>query len=372
MVESGLRAAGCRTGLFTSPHLVEPTERIQVEGVAVSAAEFVWAFEEVHRVAGELHAAGQIDAHPSYFETVTAMGLLLFRRRRTDFVVLETGMGGRLDATNVVTPVLSVITPIDFDHEKFLGETIPQIAFEKAGIIKPGIPLVVSIQRPEAREVLEAKARESSSRLIDAAKWSLEDIQVGAYGSSFRARRDDATLGIDCPLLGAHQVENALTAITALEFLGLSAENIQAGIRKVQWPGRLELVRKRPDVFLDGAHNPAGAEALAKYIRQFHAGRKIWMVFAAMRDKDLHRIGGHLFPLASELIFTMPEQYRAFTGEELREKTGEHRAFIAKDAKEAVARVAQADPSDAVFFTGSLYLVGEARPLLRSQTGFGT
>lgn len=364
LIESSLRTAGVRTGLYTSPHLVEPTERVRICGQPVSAADFAWAFDEVHRAAERLLAAGQIDMHPTYFETVTAMAYVLFRRHAAEMVVLETGMGGRLDATNVVNPELAVITPIDFDHEKFLGNTIPQIAFEKAGIIKSGRPVVTARQHAEAMQVLEARASQVAAPLIRAAGWRVDHLELHAYGSRFHAIGPAGEMRVDLPLIGAHQVENALTAIAALVELGLDASAIRSGIATTEWPGRLERIRRSPDIFLDGAHNPAGARALAGYIRHAHHGRRIWMVFGAMRDKDLHVIGHSLFPLASELIFTAPNQARAFQPEEIREITGERRARAVPSVKDALEAAAEAGPDDAVFITGSLYLVGEARALL--------
>jgi dihydrofolate synthase/folylpolyglutamate synthase len=313
--------------------------------------------------------------HPTYFETITAMALHLFREKRAEVVVLETGMGGRLDATNVVTPLLSIITPIDFDHEKYLGTTIPEIAFEKAGILKPGRPAVLSRQWPEALEVLERRALETDSAVTRATDWQARDLRIHAFGSKFLATNGfPATNGatqfpVDCPLIGEHQVDNALTAITALsvlaagggEFEALSPENIHNGIASTRWPGRLELVRTAPGIFLDGAHNPAGARALGAYIRRFHADKRIWMVFGAMGDKDIHVIGPELFPLAHELIFTTPNQSRAFRAAEIREISGEARAQIIDLPLEALQFVLKAPPGDVVFITGSLYLVGEIR-----------
>lgn len=366
MIERALREAGAKTGLYTSPHLVEPTERVRINGEPVSAADFAQAFQEVHETAERLAARGAIDSHPTYFETVTAMAYVLFRRHGVERVVLETGMGGRLDATNVVDPELSVITPIDFDHEKFLGDTIPQIAFEKAGILKPGRPAVVSRQHPEAMQVLESRAAETRSELHRASGWRVDHLELDAYGSRFRAAGPGVSMEVDLPLIGAHQVENALTAIAALHRLGLPAETIRRGIAATVWPGRLERVRQSPDLFLDGAHNAAGARALAGYIRHAHAGRRVWMIFGAMRDKDLHVIGRSLFHLASELIFTTPGQARAFRAEEIQALSGESRARVIASVQDALRAVQEAAPGDAIFITGSLYLVGEARALLMS------
>jgi len=341
-------------------------------GEPVTQAEFTAAFDTVHALAEKLIATGAIDMHPTYFETITAMAFHLFREKHAEVVVLETGMGGRLDATNVVDPLASVITAIDFDHEKYLGSTIPEIAFEKAGILKPGRPAVFSRQRPEALEVLERRAAELGSPVAHATDWEARELAIDALGSHFLAVHDAQQVPVDCPLVGEHQVDNTLTAIAALqvlaaaggEFARLTPAVIHDGIAATRWPGRIERVRTAPDVFLDGAHNPSGVRALAAYIRRFHAGKRIWMVFGAMRDKDLRVMGPELFPLAQELIFTTPHQARAFHAEEIREISGETRARVVDAPADALALALQAPPEDVVFITGSLYLVGEIRALL--------
>ena len=363
MIERTLRIAGVRTGLFVSPHLVEPTERIRVAGQPVTAAEFAAAFDLVHTTSERLVAAGAIDMHPTYFETITAMAFCLFREQRAGIVVLETGMGGRLDATNVVDPLLSVITPIDFDHEKYLGSSIPQIAFEKAGILKPRRPAVFARQRPEALEVLERRAQATGSPVTRVTDWELRGLAIGARGNRFTALNGAAQVRVDCPLIGEHQVDNALTAVAALHVLEVPPAAMEAGIGATQWPGRLERIRSAPDVYLDGAHNPAGAAALAAYIRRFHTGRRVWMIFGAMRDKDLRVIGPELFPLAQELIFTTVSQTRAYRAAEIREISGETRARVVDAPAEALRLALEAPPEDVVFITGSLYLVGEIRGL---------
>jgi dihydrofolate synthase / folylpolyglutamate synthase len=368
-IERVLRQAGFRTGLYVSPHLVEPTERVRICGEPVTPEEFTAAFESVHSAAERLIASGGIDMHPTYFETMTAMAFHLFRERGTEVVVLETGMGGRLDATNVVTPLISVITPIDLDHEKYLGSTIPEIAYEKAGILKPGRPAVFSRQRPEALEVLDRRALEMGTPVTHATDWQARDLRIHAFGSKFLATNGATQLPVDCPLIGEHQVDNALTALASLsvlaavdeEFARITPETIHNGIASTRWPGRLELVRTAPGVFLDGAHNPAGARVLAAYIRRFHADKKIWMVFGAMRDKDIHVMGPELFPLAHELVFTTPNQARAFHAAEISEISGEARAHVIDSPAEALQFVLKAPPEDVVFITGSLYLVGEIR-----------
>jgi len=265
MMESALRADGRRTGLFTSPHLAEPTERIRVGGLPLSAERFASAFDRVHAAVEKLLDAGAIDMHTTYFETVTAMAMLVFAEERVDVVVLEVGLGGRLDATNVVVPKLAVITPVDFDHEAFLGKSLESIAGEKAGILKAGVPAVFARQRPEAARVLEDRAAALGVRVVRTEDWSIRELALDARGSRFRLS-GERDLRIHCPLAGAHQVENAVTAAVALARLGVPAAAIEAGIARTEWPGRLERVTESPEIILDGAHNPAGARALDAYI----------------------------------------------------------------------------------------------------------
>lgn len=342
MIDAGLRAAGTRTGLFTSPHLIEPTERIVIDGMPVTPRQFERAFNAVHEVAG--------DPHPTYFETVTAMGFWLFREMGVETAVVETGLGGRLDATNVLDPILTVITPIDFDHETYLGGTIESIAAEKAGILKQGVPAIFARQRPEALSVLERRASELSVPVKHARDFPVHDLHITARGSEFS--------GLKCPLAGEHQVENAIAAALVLESRGVSPK----GIENAVWPGRLEQISPNPDIILDGAHNPAGARALASYLQRFYAGRKIWMIFGAMRDKAVDEIAGILFPLSSELILTAPDNARALRPEAVQDIAG--RGQIAPGISAALDLVrAGVSKDDVIIITGSLFLVGEARAL---------
>ena len=215
MIASALRVAGYRTGLYTSPHLVDPRERIQIDGRLISHDAWASAFAEVHAAAERLLAREEIETHPSFFETITAMAFLAFSRAGVDVVVLETGLGGRLDATNVVIPELSVITPIDFDHEAFLGSSIELIAAEKAGIIKPDRPAVFAAQRPEAFSVLERKALELNAPVTLSSAWRVEALEIDPFGSRFTLVADEE-IPVECPLAGEHQVENARTAVAAL------------------------------------------------------------------------------------------------------------------------------------------------------------
>ncbi|HEX6544732.1 MAG TPA: folylpolyglutamate synthase/dihydrofolate synthase family protein, partial [Bryobacteraceae bacterium] len=359
MIAAACRAAGLRTGLFTSPHLIKPTERIALDNEPVSEGRFAELFEIVHRKAEQLISEGKIDAHPTYFETVTAMALVAFREA-TDVVVLEVGLGGRLDATNIVIPRLTVITPIHYDHEAFLGKTITSIASEKAGILKPGVPLVVAAQIPEAEQTILSRAEELNCHAIRAAEHVIEDVELTTRGSVFRFLGQKFT----CGLPGAHQVQNAATAILACREFGLTMEAIHKGVASARWPGRMEYVSYQPDFILDGAHNPAGAQSLAAYIQQFCSNRPVWLVYGAMRDKAIEEVTAQLFPLATKLILTAPNFSRALRPEAILEIAGHPNAITAADVPAAIELARQAPPEAAVFFTGSLFLVGEVRAIL--------
>jgi dihydrofolate synthase/folylpolyglutamate synthase len=355
-IASALRCSGQRTGLFVSPHLIEPTERIQIDGVPIQADDFASAFETVHVAAERLVREERIDAHPSYFETVTAMAFVVFRSR-CDVAVIEVGLGGRLDATNVISPELTVITPVSFDHEAFLGNTIESIASEKAGILKRGVPLILAPQNTEAESVILARAEELGCPVT---RVEYVSLAVDAFGSRFQCGSTE----FEFPLSGEHQVMNAATAVMACRALGLDEGSIAAGLRETVWPGRLEYIRRAPDFVLDGAHNPAGAEALARYIRRFCAHRPVWMVYGAMRDKAVEEVTAQLFPLASHLILTAPDFPRALRPEVLAEVTGHPGCVITQNSGEAIEIAERAPAGVIVFFTGSLYLVGEVRKKL--------
>jgi dihydrofolate synthase/folylpolyglutamate synthase len=369
MIEAALRAEGLRTGLYTSPHLISPRERIVMDGQMISEAAWVSAFEEVHAAAERLLAAESIDAHPSFFETITAMAFSAFARAGVEMTVLETGLGGRLDATNVVeSPEVTVITPIDFDHEAFLGSGIESIAAEKAGILKAGRPAVFSAQRPDALRVLENRALDLDIAVRHSSGWRVEELTCDRYGSRFVLVADEE-IPIECPLAGMHQVENARTAVATLSLLGVPASAIRAGIAGVRWPGRLERVAGHRDVVLDGAHNPAGARALADYIREFFGREPVRIIFGAMRDKAVEEVTNTLFPLASEIILTAPKQPRALNPQALAEVTNGGDGVSVRVADSLGAALGIAAESDrskpmTTFITGSLFLVGEARGLL--------
>jgi dihydrofolate synthase/folylpolyglutamate synthase len=361
LLASSLRMAGYRTGLYSSPHLQNPRERIRIEGEWIGEDEWVAAFEAVHDAAERLLSRDLIDAHPSFFETVTAMAFLAFARASVDVIVLEVGLGGRLDATNIIQPDVAVITPIDFDHEAFLGNSIESIAAEKAGILKRGCPAVFSSQRPEALKILELRALELDVPVRHSSYWRVEDLRLSRFGSRFTLVADEE-IPVECPLAGRHQVENARTAVSALSLFGVPAAAIRAGIAGAVWPGRLERVAMNPDIILDGAHNPAGAAALAAYIREFFEGEPLRIVYGAMRDKAVEEVTNTLLPLATEVILTAPDQPRALSPETLAPMLEHPRLRIAANTREALS-MAREQPMT-TFVTGSLFLVGEARGIL--------
>jgi dihydrofolate synthase/folylpolyglutamate synthase len=262
----------------------------------------------------------------------------------------------------VVTPEVAVITPIDFDHEAFLGSSIESIAAEKAGILKAGRPAVFSAQRAEAFAVLDRRALELDIPVTLSSRWRVEDARLEKFRSRFTLAGDGAAIPIECPLAGEHQIENARTAAAALRVFDLPAAAIAQGIAGTVWPGRLERVATNPDIILDGAHNPAGAQALARYIRRFFGDEPVRIVYGAMRDKAVEEVTETLFPLAAEVILTAPAQPRAFNPESLAESIDHANARTAATIEEAL-RMTRERPMT-TFVTGSLFLVGEARALV--------
>ena len=377
-LEAILRRAGRRTGLYTSPHLERINERIRVDGQEIPDQTFARVFTAIEGVIERLLAEGRLRAHPTFFECVTAEALVCFAEAEVDVAVFETGLGGRLDATNLLTPAVSVITPVDFDHENFLGHSLREIAWEKAGIIKPGVPLVLAAQREEARQVVVARACELGAPLTEPAKsFAVESEQLveGRAVAIVREHSSGRTLRIAPSLPGRFQLENALSAAAAARVLAargvpVSDSDLEQGIAGTVWPGRIEKVHARPDVYLDGAHNPSAARELARFLGEQFAGRRIFLVFGALRDKAVDEISGILFPHAAEVIFTEPDTSRAISSAQLAEISGHHAARfeIVPRAADALDRaLARAAADDVIFIAGSLYLVGQLRGRMRSS-----
>lgn len=381
-IEAILRAAGFRTGLYTSPHLERINERIRVDGEEISDDAFAAAWTRVQASIESLLASGSLAAHPTFFECVTAIAFVTFadKARTADvrkFVaVYEVGLGGRLDSTNIVEPGVAVITPIDFDHENFLGHSIEEIAGEKAGIIKRGIPVVSAPQRPEARAVIARRANECGAQLVEASEvWRLDSLtsRDGFYRAVASRAQEGGQIVIAPSLAGKFQIQNALTAATTASLLresgfAIADKDIEAGISSARWPGRLERLSEpfagRASIYLDGAHNPAAARELRAFWDENFAGRRIHLIYGAMRDKAVDEVAGLLFPIAERVILTQPRQSRAISAQHLAEIVAglARRTEVVSDPGEALERaIAEAAPEDVIFVTGSLFLVGDIR-----------
>lgn len=378
-MESILRHAGFRTGLNTSPHLERINERFRINGDEISDEQFSGTFTRIHAVIEELLAEAKLRAHPTYFECVTALAFELFAQEHVEFAVIEVGLGGRLDATNIITPVVSIITRIDFDHENFLGHSLIEIAGEKAGILKHGIPVVSAPQPPEAQQVLRARATELHCLLLETAQAFRIDKETKTKGGSFHAQVTELTTGaqfsVAPQLPGRFQLQNALNAVAAARLLQqkqfrVSNADIEAGMAEARWPGRLEKLQSRPDIYLDGAHNPGAARELAHFLEENFAGRRIFLIYGAMRDKAVDEVTGLLFPLVAEVIFTQPNNPRSISATQLAQMAAHHAAHFTTiaNAEQALDHaLANAAPNDAIFITGSLYLVGQLRHAWNSR-----
>jgi len=374
MLASILIQAGYRTGLYTSPHLVRVNERIQVNGAEISEDDFARTFTEVRQVVEGLLKEKTLRQLPSFFEFLTAAGFHYFAQAGVSFAVLEVGMGGRLDATNVTQPRVAVITNVGLDHVEFLGSTLAQIGREKAGVIKLGTTVVCGCEQGEAAEVIRQRCAELGAELFETAKfgalWGLQSLQ-GHYLFNLSLDADNfASLG--SPLLGRFQVKNAVAAVTAAWRLNrdgfrITRSAIVKGLQKTFWPGRLERVLEHPLVLLDGAHNPAAARVLAEFIQEELGGRRLRLVYASMRDKAMAEISGILFPLAEEVYLTRPHLPRAATPEEIlaAARFRPERLVIEPEPCAAVSRACQASSGeDAVMIIGSLFLVGAVKQAL--------
>jgi dihydrofolate synthase/folylpolyglutamate synthase len=378
-LEATLRDAGFRTGLNTSPHLERINERIRVGGEEISDEAFADVLSRVQAITEELLAVGKLRAHPTYFECVTAMAFEYFAQQRVEFGVFEVGLGGRLDSTNIVTPVVSIITRIDFDHENFLGHSLREIAGEKAGIIKAAVPVIVAEQRHEAREVIRNRAKELLSPVIEtteAFRIENESIEDGHVRAQITEIATGWSTELAPSLPGRFQLQNALSALAAVRLLQqrgfrISDESIARGISTTVWPGRIEKIQSSPDIYLDGAHNPSAARELAHFVEESLKGKRIFLLYGALRDKAVDEVAGLLFPLAAEVVLTAPSTSRAISASQLEEIAAHYadKSTTIADAEDAIEyALAKASPGDVIFITGSLYLVGQLRHYLKQKS----
>ena len=377
------QAAGLRTGLYTSPHLLRVNERMQINQESISDAEFAVIYERVEAVANELVARGELPWHPSFFEMLTAIMFEYFASVGVELAVLEVGMGGRLDATNIADPCISVITDIDFDHQKFLGSTLPEIACEKAGILRPKGTVVLLPQHPLVNDTLGKAIMERNARAVSGVKHmpamtpDAEDFSTSISGP--RNRFPLAVMGedilVDSPLPGRHQLRNVALAISAAEELNhcgfrITARHVEQGIRTTRWPARFQVIPAQdefPEIVLDVAHNPAGAWALRSTLSNFYEDRPLTFIFGAMRDKAIAEIADILFPLAERVIATHAENPRAATSDEIETAAAHTQTKIIKEETmgSALERARMlAGDREVVVITGSIYIVGEALGIL--------
>ena len=377
-----LQAAGYRVGLYTSPHLVSFTERIRINGMQVSEERVVELAERVRRrYDGVLSREGGDLLTPTFFEVTTAMAFTCFAEERVDIAVVEAGMGGRLDSTNVIAPLVSVITNIDLEHTEYLGTTLGQIAAEKAGIIKAGVPVVTGATQPEVLAVIEQQALAAGAAVFRMPRdFGAERVAAGRT-QEFDYRGITTRLPhIRIGMLGRHQVGNACLALAAAECIGRAGlavpeAALRAGLEQAVWEGRLERVAQGPDIYLDGAHNPASARVLADAVRELKRGYgRLIMVVGMLKDKDRRGILEQLAPLADRLIVTRPNYSRALEVETLAAEIASMHGDIAvagtvAEAIDLARREARGD--DMILITGSLYTVGDARAALRPGDGPG-
>ncbi len=363
-IASVLKAAGYTTGLFTSPHLLSVRERIKIDGVPIAEKDFA----ELVSILMPLVDRGK-SSFRTVFEILTAVAFLHFSRKQTDAAVLEVGMGGRLDATNVVTPILSVITSISYDHTAFLGDSLEQIAREKGGIVRPGGIAISAPQPEEVRSVLKELCAQADSRLV----FSGEDWEVvskSLEGQKFAYHGEEYSI----PLLGAHQVENGVLAIEAVRELEkrdlkVTETDVKKGLATVEWDGRMHLLLRSPLVLIDGAHNGESALALKKGVCDYLQYENLILIMGISKNKDFRSIVDPLSEIADRIIFTRANLPKAETPERLLEAySGDVRASAEPDVTRSLERAfSVAGERDLILITGSLYLVGEALAVPQSR-----
>lgn len=363
MLSAMLVRAGFKVGLYTSPHLVRFNERFRLNEQDIEDEEIMAVFERVRAVVDEREP-------PTFFEMTTAMALSLFAAKGVDWAILEVGMGGRLDATNVVQPQLTIISNVSFDHQEFLGSTLSRIAREKAGIIKKQVPLITAVKQPVALAVIKIQCSALNAPCYRLGRQikvrTLGERRFSYSGLGWRLEK------LHLPLAGRHQVVNAATALGGLEVLerwgyyNLVEEQIREGLVKTRWPGRLELLGMQPPVLLDGAHNYAGIMALRQALQEEYTYRRLIVVLGIMADKDLRGMFLRLAPLADRIILTRPKYERAAEPESLRALAGEfaERTELIRPVGEALERaIGLATSEDLVLVTGSLYFIGEVKEI---------
>ena len=376
MAHAALVAGGVRAARYVSPHLVDLSERFVIGTEPVAADDLESAASDVLDCAERLRATGELAVHPTFFEATTAIAFELFRRARVEVAVVEVGLGGRFDSTNVVPASAGAITTIGLDHQELLGDTLEAIAFEKAGIIKPEMPVVIGALPVEARQVVAAVADDRGAALIDAGAGVHMDSEVHDGRATIALETPDGRYGpITLALRGEHQINNALVAVRLLEAAGsrtgirLAREAVEHGLVDVDWPGRLELIRMADgsEALLDGAHNGEGARALATYLERWHPERPA-LVLGMMRDKRVADIIDPLLPVVSSIVATAANTPRALPARDLAVRLAARGAAGVRVEPDPTTAVEQALASArSVCVTGSIFLIGAVRDRLRRR-----
>lgn len=370
--------AEIETGLFTSPHLISINERIQTNGFKITEPAFAALTTEVSVTANRLVAEGKLEALPTFFEHLTAIGLLAFAREKVEIAILETGLGGRLDSVTAAEAEIIGITPVSFDHQEYLGDTLSEIAAEKAAVIRPDVrAVVVSKQEPEAMRVIRGRCRENRIEPVLAEKGSIQiHGLIGGWFETTFTTETDVYSKVLVQLPGRHQLDNALTAIHLAESLRnagfkITKEDIIYGLEAARHSGRLDYLRTADGVgvLFDGAHNAAGAKTLREYLQEFFPNVPLTLIFGAMRDKDLSEITAELFPFAENLILTAPNNPRSTTPETLAAFVPpDKKVFLTPRVRDALQKAREVTPQNGLIcVTGSLYLVGEAQSILLNE-----
>jgi dihydrofolate synthase/folylpolyglutamate synthase len=381
-LDSILRESGYRVGLYTSPHLLDFRERIRVQGRAIAERQVAEGADRMRSLIDSLMdpespSSPRLNSHPTFFEVSTALAFQYFAQREIEMAVVEVGMGGRFDATNVLEPILSIITNVDLDHQEHLGVGLPQIAWEKAGIIREGGRLISGVTRPEAFEVIQRTAHQrgaSICRLGSDVTWGIQRITWKGQQISIRGLHSDYP-NTEIHLLGAHQAANAAAAVAAAEILKdqgfpIPKECIYQGLAKARWPGRMQVLSQNPLLIVDSAHNPAGTQILSQAISDLNGYRRLYLVFGVMKDKDWRSMLQMLGPLAAKVILTRPPTERAadpiHLKEEMATKFGE--IEVREEVGEAISLARSlAKEEDAILIAGSIFTAAEALRVLGAR-----
>jgi dihydrofolate synthase / folylpolyglutamate synthase len=378
MLAEVLKEAGFKVGMYISPYLEEFEERMQINGANIAKEDLS---SGITRVAAAVEKVVELGYdHPTEFEIITCAMFLYFYDMKVDYAVIEVGLGGRLDSTNVITPVLSIITSISYDHMKILGDTLGEIAYEKAGIIKKAVPLVLYPQEQESLQVIRRVCVEKASRIIEVPEQCVELKAVNKYNRDnytqcLLIKTHKECYNIELSLLGKHQMLNCAVVVFAVEELinqgaNISKELILKALKKVKWPGRLEVMKSKPLVVIDGAHNVDGIKKLSESVDMYFSYERIILILGILADKQVKEMINTIVPKAYKVIAVTPNSERAELASELAEEIREinNNVQVVEDYQEAYkAALGSCGDKDLLLISGSLYMIGDMRRIIRKQ-----